>query len=81
MKTGFNVVMATFTLKWNYKQSGVRVRGGRNLKELSVTVKQNIVVKKRPPLIPPWEIGEASCLLGTLVKTGFNVVKATFNLK
>ena len=28
VKTSFNVVMATFTLKWNNKQSGVRVNGG-----------------------------------------------------
>ena len=53
MKTGFNVVTATITLKWNHKQSGVRVSGGQNLRELSVVVKQNIVVKKRPPSTPP----------------------------
>ena len=57
VKTSFNVVMATFTLKWNYKQSGVRVSGGKNLRELSVPVKQKIVDKKRPLLTPPSEIG------------------------
>ena len=52
VKTSFNVKIATFTLKWNYKQSGVRVNGGRNLRELSETVLQNIVDTKRPPLTP-----------------------------
>ena len=33
VKTGFNVVTVTFTLKWNYKQSRVRVNGGRKQRE------------------------------------------------